>query len=75
MFHGVLDGKAANALEFGDILISKEKYKIIDKVEIYVKEFAKQNNIIKAFYDAIYSSSNYFEYCAKYEKIKYKLNM
>ena len=25
MFHGVLDGKAANALEFGDILISKEK--------------------------------------------------
>ncbi len=28
-----------------DILVSKEKYKIIDEVEIYVKEFAKQNNI------------------------------
>ncbi|MDN5097971.1 hypothetical protein O8C85_05450 [Aliarcobacter butzleri] len=28
-----------------DILILKEKYKIIDKIEIYVKEFAKQNNI------------------------------
>ena len=28
-----------------DILISQEKYKIINEVEIYVKEFAKQNNI------------------------------
>jgi len=26
-------------------LLSNEKYKIIDKAEIYLKEFAKQNNI------------------------------
>ena len=28
-----------------ELFISKEKYNIIDEVEIYVKEFAKQNNI------------------------------